>query len=368
VHAGEPQPETLRRVALTTPQANAVVPGKLVVSARAPAGAAWATIAVGPGRLDCKQRVEFGTGRRLARALAVGPGRRDVRVGFCAAHGLVATGEARGVWVLTASAARPVVHPRADLRAAARLAAVARTFKGFSGVWSRDLATGRTAGANDEARFPAASTVKLGVLVAALRRFGPRAETSVVGYDLEAMVERSSNLATNRLLVRIGGSEATGATAADRALKDMGATSSTFTGPYRIGTSVRAEPPHVSGRVTTARDLGRILALVHAGAIRGNPGALRRLGVSWHEAQVALNLMLSSDLGSPANVGLFRPWLARFTPVAQKNGWIHDARHTAAIVYGRSGPRIVVLLTYRPDLSLGAAQDLGRRVLRALRF
>src|SRR4051812_851415 len=181
VHAGEPQPETLRRVALTTPQANAVVPGKLVVSARAPAGAAWATIAVGPGRLDCKQRVEFGTGRRLARALAVGPGRRDVRVGFCAAHGLVAAGEARGGRVLPASAARPVVRPHTDPRAAARLAAVARTFKGFSGVWSRDLATGRTAGANDEARFPAASTVKLGVLVATLRRFGPRAETSVVG-------------------------------------------------------------------------------------------------------------------------------------------------------------------------------------------
>jgi len=52
--------------------------------------------------------------------------------------------------------------------------------------------------------------------------------------------------------------------------------------------------------------------------------------------------------------------------VAQKNGWIHDARHTAAIVYGPAGPRIVVILTYAPNLHLETARELGRQVLAAL--
>ena len=46
----------------------------------------------------------------------------------------------------------------------------------------------------------------------------------------------------------------------------------------------------------------------------------------------ALQLLLASELRG-ANVGLIRPYVARGTRVAQKNGWLSDARHTAAIVY-----------------------------------
>ena len=46
--------------------------------------------------------------------------------------------------------------------------------------------------------------------------------------------------------------------------------------------------------------------------------------------------------------------------MAQKNGWITDVRDTAAIVYGPHGPRIVVVLTYRPGL------DAARRAFAAL--
>ena len=49
------------------------------------------------------------------------------------------------------------------------------------------------------------------------------------------------------------------------------------------------------------------------------------------------------------NVGLVRPFVSPGTPVAQKNGWLHDARHTAAIVYLPNGPKIVVVLTYAPE-------------------
>jgi hypothetical protein len=55
-------------------------------------------------------------------------------------------------------------------------------------------------------------------------------------------------------------------------------------------------------------------------------------------------------------------------PAAQKQGWTKDLRHSAAIVYGPSGPRIVVLLTYRPRLHPAASLALGRRFLRAVGF
>jgi hypothetical protein len=54
------------------------------------------------------------------------------------------------------------------------------------------------------------------------------------------------------------------------------------------------------------------------------------------------------------------------TPAAQKQGWISSARHSAAIVYGKKGPVVVVVLTYREGLSLSSARDLGRRVLSAV--
>jgi hypothetical protein len=50
-------------------------------------------------------------------------------------------------------------------------------------------------------------------------------------------------------------------------------------------------------------------------------------------------------------------------PVAQKNGWINEARLTAAIVYAQSGPKIVVVLVYRPNLPYREAQSLASRVV-----
>jgi hypothetical protein len=52
-------------------------------------------------------------------------------------------------------------------------------------------------------------------------------------------------------------------------------------------------------------------------------------------------------------------------PIAQKNGWLHDARHTAAVVYAAGGPKIVVVLTYAPNLPLARARELGHQVVKA---
>ena len=120
--------------------------------------------------------------------------------------------------------------------------------------------------------------------------------------------------------------------------------SSTYTGEYRAGTGFDAPnpPPQAHARVTTAHDLGRALYRFQ----RDYPIALRYLLLSW------------------PGESLVRGGFPRGTPVAEKDGWISDMRGSAALAYLPSGPKIVVVLTYRPHLDVRAARRLGTRVAR----
>lgn len=240
-----------------------------------------------------------------------------------------------------------------DAQLAARLESIGRSYRGWAGFWVHDLSSGAWAGWNADARFPAASTVKLGVLGAALARgHGPR---SALWYDLRQLTGWSSNLAANRVTRRVGGE---GAVAA--ALRRLGARASTYPGPYRAGTSSAADapkpPPHGHVRVTTAHDLGRVLYSFHAAAA-GNGYVERTTGLTRAQAQRGLALLLHSAHG-----GLIEPYAG--SPTAHKEGWISDFRGSAAIVYGRA-PTIVVVLAYRPGIGEAEARELGRRAVAA---
>lgn len=337
------------------------------VRVRAPAGATYADLYAGNRRLS-RRRVERG---RVAFRVDLPPGPYDLRVRFEAGSTLVRRDTSRRVWLLPRTAVGAIRERSRDGERSHRLAALGRGFDGWAGLFVQDLTTGRTAGWNADALFPAASTVKLGVLVAALRRFGPRPEETRAWPEIRDLAVWSSNLASNRLLLRLGGSERAGARIAERALHRMGATSSTFTGFYRLGTATAAPAgdsprpvPIVTYRRTTAHDLARILFELHAAGV-GNGLALKRTGLTRHEARIAIGLLCSSDSRGD-NRGLFRPRLPR-TPMAQKHGWTTSVRHTAAIVYGRRGPTIVVVLTYRPKLRPERAVTLARRVLDVVR-
>jgi beta-lactamase class A len=239
---------------------------------------------------------------------------------------------------------------RKDTRLAARLAELGASYRGWAAFWLHDLGTGAWAGWNSDARFPAASTVKLGVLAEALRR--GHAPGSPLWYDLRQLAGWSSNLAANRLTRRLGGE---GVVAGS--LRRLGARASTYPGPYRAGTSTAADAPrppsHGHTRVTTAHDLGRLLYAIHASAA-GNRNVARRAGLSRAQARRAIALLVHSARG-----GLLEPFFT--APVAHKEGWISDLRASAAIVYGRT-PRIVVVLAYRPEITDAEARALGRRV------
>lgn len=237
-----------------------------------------------------------------------------------------------------------------DARLAAQLAELGTSYRGWAAFWVHDLSTGAWAGWNSDASFPAASTVKLGVLAEALRRgHGPG---SPLWYDLRQLAGWSSNLAANRLTRRLGGENVIAG-----ALRRLGARASTYPGPYRAGTSVAADAPrppsHGHTRVTTAHDLGRLLYAFQSAAA-GNRYVQRRTGLSRTEAQRGIALLVHSARG-----GLLEPFFS--APVAHKEGWISDLRATAAIVYGRT-PRIVVVLAYRPGITDAEGRSLGRRI------
>ena len=263
--------------------------------------------------------------------------------------------------LLPASASTPVAPERPDRRLSTRLAALAASFSGFAGIWIHDLASGGTGAWNAGARFPAASTVKLGVLIAALDRFGPRPERSEAAHDMEALAAWSSNLGANRLLRLLGdGDVRRGVALVEARLRRVGARASTYPGEYRVGTT-RGGPPLVSRRTTTARDLGRILVALHLSAL-GDPRARAGTGLEAHEARIGLRLLLGSEPAAD-NAGLFRQALPAGLPAAQKHGWLPSARQTAAILYTSRGPVVAVLLTYRKGLTLQEAQALGGRVV-----
>jgi beta-lactamase class A len=267
--------------------------------------------------------------------------------------------QTQSVWLLPSSAQGSVIGERPDSALDARLATLAAGFSGVAAIYVHDLTSGRTGRWNDTARFPAASTVKLGVLAAALAR-GSGPASSPFLYDMRTLAAWSSNLAANRLLRSLGnGGIARGSAVAEAMLRKLGATQSTYPGEYRVGTAhetVPTGPPLVSKRTTSARDLGRVLTRLQAAAA-GRSGS----PLSAPAARIGLALLLDSQ-PSGDNVGLLRPALPARLPAAQKQGWVSSARHTAAIVYGPRGPMIIVLLTSKDQLSLAEAQQLGRKV------
>jgi len=242
---------------------------------------------------------------------------------------------------------------RHDEALSRRLAAVAARTDGAVGIWVHELGSGRYGHVAADTPFAAASTVKLGSLVAALR-VSPRPEQSAWWYDVRQIGFWSSNLGANRVYERLGYRAVT------EALRLLGMTSSTYPGPYRATTAYRPPGPHT--RVTTARDLGRALYRLHAGA-HGDPRALGLLDLSRPQAVAAIRVLASAQPASE-NAGLLRPWLPGAI-LAQKNGWLSDQRTTAAIVYRNGRATIVVVEVYRPEIDGPAARTLGRDVLRA---
>ncbi len=342
------------------------------IVSRGPASARRAVVSVGvrPWRkLQLKDRV------LRVDVTGSAPGRYSFGITFLdESDKTVGVATARDTWLLPESAQIATPASREDSSLTSTFGRIAQNASGTVSIWAQDLRTGRYAGVNAGAKFPAASTVKLGVLAGAIHRIGQTVDTSPMFYDLQAIGGWSSNLAANRIVERLGaGCGGSNDALANDGLRMLGAKDSTYTGCYIVGTELQPDlpdapavnsPPLQTQRVTTAQDLARMMFSLQAAAI-GAPRARAETGLSTKQARQILGLLLSSQQVGD-NRSLVVAGAPKGTPIAQKNGWLRSARLSASIAYLASGPIIVTLATQSSSgVSLPTAQTLGRQAMSA---
>ena len=295
------------------------------------------------GRVQlARARVSEGP-RRLS--LAVAPGRHEIRVRAVGLGGS-RLGATRTVWVLPTSARRVGrIGGFVDTGLQRDLERLATGAPAITGIYVQHLLTGCGAAINAGAQFPAASTLKSGILVHAVRRGGVPASL------LDAMVLDSSDLAANDVIGRVGG-----AAAITRTLADLGLRQALVRRPYiidrqsnarrsgrgrrRIEVQTTAQPALFTNFIITPAELATLMAAIHRGAL--GAGGVGRLGISRRAArdEILVRLLNVKDrsklvAGLPSGV-----------PVAHKSGYTTQTKHDGGIVYLRSGPVAVAVMSW----------------------
>jgi hypothetical protein len=311
------------------------------------------------------------SGRRAFLVGPIGLPPRDLTLTVQALKGrrVLASAKVDHVFGLPAAAAKVAPPRTVDAQLQKRVLSLPSLTGVTSAAWIRNLADGATAGYNAGARFPAASTLKLAILLGVFAHDDADPLRSP-SWSLErSLVLNSSNRAANELLLRAGG-----ATAVDTVAKGLGAISSLMccgylleegeraTEPERMlraplpPTSVADQPTFPCCKYTTAHDLGTLLVSLSLAATGHGP-ALRQ-GISAREARVALWLLLHA--GYP---GLVRP--SSPFPVGHKAGWLPDIQHDAALVFTPHGTLVAVFMNYSPGgVSYARVRDVDGGVVK----
>jgi beta-lactamase class A len=249
----------------------------------------------------------------------------------------------------------------AELQAASPLAALqleltAATLHapGRCGIAIEDLATGMTSGINATASLPAASTIKIPVMVEVFRQMelgrlqlgtvvrleysdrdwgwgdladAPTGTHRTVKQLLWLMITQSDNTATNMLIRKVGRTHIN-ATMAGLGLR------TTYLGDY-----IRSETETIRYALRTSpHDMVSLLDSI----------ARDRLIDEWSSRE-----MLAILTGQTHN-GLLPEPLPKNVKIAHKTGSLHDTLNDVGIVYEDNEPYVIAVMTTQlPDLDLG---------------
>jgi beta-lactamase class A len=256
-------------------------------------------------------------------------------------------------------------------------ASVQRRLKGIDGpgvraVWMRGMASGDAASYNAGARFTAASTLKLGILMTSLAHNRRNPVGGSVWNAYKRMVLDSDNVAANNVEIQMGGSTSGGSAMVNAFCRALGCRDTDMYGGYIPNTSrpatvvaraasavppvrVDRRPSIPVGKHTTAHDLGLLLStLVEAG---GSRGKARRQGITRHEARVAVYLLIHARYR-----GLVRPNVGDV--VGHKSGWLGGVEHDAALVFTPQGTVVTVIMSQGGGVGPSASGRYARRVIR----
>lgn len=235
-----------------------------------------------------------------------------------------------------------------------QLAAAASHAPGRVGIAIEDLATGLTSGVNASASLPAASTIKIPVMVEVFKQMerGTLALNTVVHLEdrdrdwgwgdmanartgtartvdqlLWLMIAHSDNTATN-MLIREVGRKRINATMASLGLR------STHLGDY-----IRSESETIRyGLRTSPHDMVALLDRI----------ARENLIDPWASGEML------AILSGQAHNGLLPVPLPKNVKIAHKTGSLHDTLNDVGIVYRDREPYVIAVMTTElPDLDLG---------------
>jgi beta-lactamase class A len=172
--------------------------------------------------------------------------------------------------------------------------------------------------------------------------------TARLRWLVRRMIVRSSNLATNLVLERVGMAAVAEVWAA------VGARRSTVARGIQ---DYAAEDAGLSN-VVTASDLAALLAAVYLGARRSAHGD--RALASPEACEEMLSNLLAQEVTDDVVRGL-----PPGTAVAHKNGWVDGIRHSAAVVLPPDAPAYVLVTCVSAPLGDEEACDLVARVAAA---
>ena len=285
------------------------------------------------------------------------------------ARGRRATSRVSHVLGLPRAAAPHLRSTHEDLRLEAQVRRLGAGFAGSAAVYVADLTSGAGAAWNARAQLPAASTLKLGIAVAALSRTGSvPTPGSFVDTVLRRMLVVSDNDAANQLEVWLGGSTSSGGRVVTALMASIGLDDTEMWGGYEREPASRSIPLEVVdqprwgvGKRTSARDLAGLLRAVWLASGGKGPLHTRVTGFTPDDARYLLYVLahvrdpgkLDRELGESPGIRILH-----------KAGWINAARHDSGLVFWRGGVFVVTVMTYRAGGAGESSDVLAGRVAR----
>ena len=346
----------------------------------APSAVVFGRVAVHVGPRT--RRVEVWADGRRRSSMGVRSGPRRVSVGLpvgrwqIVVRAIGAGGSSRStgrvMWVLPRVGGRAgTTDGRLDARLQRDLVSLAAGFPAVSGIYAQHLITGCGAAVNAAAPFPAASTLKAAILLDAVRR--PAGASDAL---LDEMILDSSDRAANQVLALQGGGDGVlGAARVTETLRAVGLTEALVRRPYilddetkrarPIPLEVTSQPSLYTNFLASPVEMARLMISLHRGAI--GVGKVRALGIRAETArgQILRRLLEVRDrtklvAGIPSG-----------TPIAHKTGYTTEVKHDVGVIYTRTGPVVVAVMTWSASGVSDAQGDpfiasVGRAVVRRL--
>jgi beta-lactamase class A len=270
------------------------------------------------------------------------------RSGFCISLALL------GVLAPVCVNAADLSGPLSDLQS--RLESAGLHAPGRVGIAVEDLATGMTSGFNSTESLPAASTIKIPVMIEVFKQMeagdldlgtvvhledrdrdwgwgdmadAPAGVAKTVKQLLMLMITESDNTATNMLIRKVGRAHV------NATMADLGMHAT------RLGDYIRSEGDTIRYALRTSpHDMLHLLDAI----------ARDQMIDEWSSRQ-----MLAILEGQTHN-GLLPMPLPKDVKIAHKTGSLHDTLNDVGIVYQANEPYVIAVMTTQlPDLDLGRA-------------